>query len=102
MTFNYEQVVFNIPSISTEWIFPAQLYFNRNNEHFYVCSELEQSKGKHISNFTIFHTIIGDIHKFNISFRGLNTDDFIFEWVIEPIINQYCNEKLIELKFEHF
>jgi hypothetical protein len=100
MLFNNEQVVFKIPSLSTEWIFPAQLYFNRNDERFYVCSELDESKGRYICKFSIFHTIIGDIKRFDITCRDFNTKDLIFEFILHPILNQYCTENLIELKFD--
>lgn len=100
MRFDNEQVDFNIPSLSTEWIFPAQLYFNRNDERFYVCSISEPSKGKNICKFSIYHTIIGDINKFDITCRDFNTDDFVFEFILEPILNKYCKDNLIELKFD--
>lgn len=101
MIYDNEQVVFNIPSLSMEWIFPAQLYFNRNDERFYICSESDETKGKRICKFSIFHTIIGDINKFNITCRDFNTKDMVFEYVLQPILNQYCSKNLIELKFDY-
>jgi len=101
MKFDNEQVVFKIPSLSTEWIFPAQLYFNRNDERFYICSESDDKKGKHICNFCIYHSIIGDIHKFDITYRDFNTEDLVLEYILQPILNQYCTHNLIELKIEY-
>lgn len=100
MTITNEQVVFNIPSLSTEWIFPAQLYFDINNERYYVCSEEQDTNESFMCNFCIYHTIIGDIHKFNVTFHKLSKKYIIIEWVLEIILSIYCKENLIELNFE--
>lgn len=101
MIFNNEQTIFDIPSLSFEWIFPAQLFFNRNDNSFYICDELNETKGKQYCKFTIFHTITGDINQFDVTCRDFTTTDFVFEYILEPILSKYCKENLIELKFDH-
>lgn len=101
MTFKNEHIVFDIPSFSMEWIFNAQLYLNADDEKFHVCSESDVIIGTHICNFCIYHTIIGDISKFFITCRDLSTQDLTFECYLKPVLNHFCKENYIELKFEH-
>ena len=100
MIFNNEPTIFDIPSLSSEWIFHAQLFFNRNDHSVHICNEINERKGKYYCVFTIFHTMIGDINQFSITCRDFTTDSFFFKNIFEPILNKYCNENLIELKFD--
>jgi hypothetical protein len=101
MKFNNEQTIFQIPSLYSEWIFPAELYYNKEENIFYVVSELMPLKSNCICKFTIFHTFIGDIKRFNITCRDFTTTDSVFEFILEPILRKYCEENLIELKFDY-
>jgi hypothetical protein len=101
MTLKNEEIVFNIPCLSMEWIFNAKLYLDKNEEIFNVCSQSDEIIGTHICNFCIYHTIIGDISKFFITCPDFSNEDLIFECYLQPILNHFCRENLIELKFEY-
>ena len=101
MILNNEQTIFEIPSLQSEWIFNAQLFFNEDYNIYYICDELEEVIGTHLCKFTILHSIVGDIHKFQIICIGFNTDDTFFKSVFEPILSDYCNEKIIELNYDN-
>ena len=101
MKFNNEQTIFEIPSLSYEWILPAELFYNEEEKIFYVVSELMPLKSTCICKFSIFHTFIGDIKRFDITCRDFTTTDSVFEFILEPILRKYCEGNLIELKFDY-
>lgn len=101
MIFDNEHIIFDIPPLSTEWIFNAKLYLDKNGEKLNVCSESDLYAGTLICNFCIYHTIIGDINRFFITSRNLNTQKLTFEYYLLPVLNHFCRENLIELKFEY-
>jgi hypothetical protein len=101
MKFNNEQIKFNLPPLNTEWIFSAKLSFNDTDNLFIISNEIDDIKALQICKFSIFHTIIGDISRFDITCRDFTTDDLIFELVLEPIIKKFCVDNDIELKFDY-
>jgi hypothetical protein len=101
MKYNNEQVIFRIPNLDSEWIFPFTLYYSEPKNRFYVCSEDLELKAIPICKATIFHTMIGHINKFDVTCRDFNTKDIIFEWILEPILRKYCDEKIIDLRFDY-
>ena len=100
MTFNNEQTIFEIPSLSSEWILFAQLCYNEDDKCFYVSNKFEEDKGTKMCKITIYHTLIGDIKRFNITCRDFSANDSVFEFILQPIFKKYCQENIIELKFD--
>ena len=100
MKFNNEKTIFDIPSLSSEWILFAQLCFNEDDKCFYVFNRFEGDKKTKMCNITIYHTLIGDIKRFNITCRDFSANDSVFEFILQPIFKKYCQENIIELKFE--
>jgi len=101
MTFNNEQTIFEIPSLSSEWILLAQLCYNEDDKCFYVSDESEEAKGTKMCKITIIHTLIGDIKTFDITCRDFSANDSVFEFILKPILKKYCRENIIELKFDY-
>jgi hypothetical protein len=100
MIFNNEQIVFLIPSLESEWILPVVLSFEKIENCFYVTNEFSDVKGSPLCRATIFHTIMGDINRFDITCRDFTISHPSFESLLEPIFRRYCENKLIELKFD--
>lgn len=98
MKYNNEQIIFDIPPLSSEWSFNAKLYCAENDNIFYVSSELLPIKANEICRFSIFHTLIGDIHKFDVTCRVFTMDcEYSYDYILEPIMRKFCNENIIEL-----
>jgi len=98
MIFNNEQIIFLIPSLELEWILPVVISYEENC--FYVSNEHKEFKGTPICKATIFHSIIGDINRFDVTCRGFTIEHNNFEFILEPIFKKYCNDNIIDLKFD--
>jgi hypothetical protein len=100
MQFNDEQIVFEIPELSDDWVFLGTIFHDEEKQLFYLSKKGNQG-GFSIGNVAILHTIIGDINKFNITCRDFNTSSPIFSSLIEPIFKKYCQENNIDLYFDY-
>ena len=100
MFFNNEQISFSIPSLNYEWIYPVVISFNKIENCFYVEVDDLKNKNDILYRATIFHTISGDINRFDITCSDFTTQDESFKNLINPIFTKYCKENLIDLKFD--
>lgn len=100
MKYNNEQVFFEIPSISNQWIFSAVICFDEMHNSFFIHEDKVPNKGMYLGKVTIFHSIIGDIHKFDITCRDFTTKDYVFIDIINPIFKNYCSREHIFLNFD--
>jgi hypothetical protein len=91
-------IIFNIPPLTSEFIFPAQLYLD-DNDTLVVSEESNTPFCKLICRFSILHSIIGDINKFHISCRGFKSDNHNCNNILEPIFRKYCDDNLIDFDF---
>ena len=102
MKYNNEQIIFEIPPLSSEWSFNAKLYHLKQENTFYISNELLLIEAKEICNFYIFNTNIGDINKFDVICPVMNQDCnkeySVFYLVLKPILQRFCEDRMIELK----
>lgn len=107
MKYNNQDVVLEIPSLRKEWLIHVGLFYRKKNNivNFFLITkikdvndrlnDLQKIKG----SFTIFHTIIGDINKFTVSYKDVDVD--ILQDVCIPIFEKCCKHDMIELDFIH-
>lgn len=101
MQLTNKKLIFDIPSLSDEWIFHVNIFFDFMDNTFYVLHKSKTSVFNYIGSLTIFHTMIGDINRFDVTFRDFNTSSEIFETTVKPIFEKYCAENTIELHFDY-
>lgn len=99
MMFLHKEIIFEIPPLTSEFIFLAQLYLDEVNDILFVSEENNNLKGNPISRFSILHSIIGDINKFHITCREYKSCNHNCKLNLEPIFKKYCNDNFIEYKF---
>jgi hypothetical protein len=99
MKYNNEQFSIEIPPLTYEWSYNAKLFHIENGNTFFISDELPPIEAKEIFKFYIFHTIIGDINKFDVTYRVSNIECSIFDSVLKPILQKFCNERIIEFNF---
>lgn len=93
------QIVFEIPALNNEFIFSAQLYLNDEKNMLIVSQEFNSDKGTPICTFSIVHSIIGDLNKFEITCRPLMQINDNCKDILVPIFTKYCDENLIYFEF---
>jgi hypothetical protein len=98
MIYTNEKIIFIIPTLKSEWILPVVISYEDNC--FYVSNQHEKTKGKPIFKATIFHTITGDINRFDVTCRDFTIEHDYFNYLLKPIFEKYCNENIIDLKFD--
>lgn len=103
MTFNNENILFDLPVLSYQWQHRGILYFDiLNNTFLLLNKENKKTELVYLCKVTIFHTTMGDIHTFNVKCNDLSTHSSNFENLIFSIFEKYCSENIIELKFDNF
>jgi hypothetical protein len=100
MKYNNEQIFFETPPTSNQWICNAVVCFDEMHNSFYVHSDRIDTKGMYLGKVTMIHSIIGDIHKFDVTCIDFKMTDFVFVDIIMPIFKKYCTTHLIELNFD--
>jgi len=93
------QIIFDIPALNYEFIFSAQLYQYDENNMLVVSQEFNSDKGTSICTFSIVHSIIGDLNKFDITCRQFNKINDNCKDTLVPIFTKYCNDNLIDFEF---
>ncbi len=94
------KIIFDIPSLNNEFIFPAQLYLNDVDNMLIISKEHNKLLGMPICRFSIVHRTIGDISKFRITCLRHTANKETCETTLEPIFRKYCDDNLIDLKFD--
>jgi len=93
------EIIFEIPPLTGEFIFPAQLYLNEANNTLVISEENNTLKGNPLGRFSILHSIIGDINQFHISCREFKSENHDCKCTLKPIFKKYCDANLIDFKF---
>jgi hypothetical protein len=100
MKYNNERIIFEIPSISNQWIFTAIVSFDEMQNVFHVKENTSQQQGMYLGKVTIFHTIRGSVHSFDITCVDFTTKDYVFIDIIRPVFKKYCINNNIFLNFD--
>jgi len=96
--FQDRKIIFNIPPLTSEFIFTAQLYLD-DDDTLFISEQSNIPYCNLICRFYILHSMIVDISKFHISCRVLNSDNHNCNNILQPIFRKYCDDNLIDLEF---